>query len=206
MLRLGNQSKIEDLSEENFDPNRPNYEISYVSSHEKAIKLVRKAVRSIRDFSQLPVLTLVSSPSPNILVYQVPELRDMPRAVMSCPGQDVYPAIGWQTHVVRKCMRDILSCKSWLLLRLDAARYSHLPVASFGEDWIIDTCDALFSRTLRDAGVLSWIRDESQPSLACHPEDIANKLVTEEQKERVQLAWPGMYRGFAYRSKSATWQ
>lgn len=41
-------SEIEDLSEENFDPNRPNYEISYVSSHEKAIKLVRKAVRSIR--------------------------------------------------------------------------------------------------------------------------------------------------------------
>ena len=41
-------SEIEDLSEENFDPNRPNYEVSYVSSPEKAIKSVRKAVRSIR--------------------------------------------------------------------------------------------------------------------------------------------------------------
>ena len=148
-----------------------------------------------RDFSQMPVLTLLCSSSPNMLVYQVPELRDMPRALMSCPVQDVYPAIGWQTHVMRKCMKEILSCKSWLLLRLDASRYAHLPVAAFGEDWIIDTCDALFSRTLRDAGVLSWIRDESQPRLACHPEDIANKLVTEEQKERVQLAWPGVYRG-----------
>lgn len=79
-------------------------------------------------------------------------------------------------------------------MRLDASRYAQLPVGSFGEDWIIETCDALFSRMLSDSGILLWTRDESQPDLSCHPQDVADSLVTAEQKERVTLSWPGMYR------------
>lgn len=79
-------------------------------------------------------------------------------------------------------------------MRLDASRYAHLPLSSIGDDWVIDACDALFGRQIQDAGLLLWTKDEGEPDISCHPRDIANELVTGEQRQRLQLSWPGVYR------------
>ena len=46
------------------------------------------------------------------------------------------------------------------------ARYAHLPVGRLGADWMLDTADALFGRSLRDAGHLLWAADPALPDVA----------------------------------------
>ena len=147
-----------------------------------------------RDRAKLPTLLLLSSPTPAHVAHMLPELNGIPHATISSIGEEKYPSLGWQTVALKSCLKQIVMSKNWLHMRLDASRYAQLPVATFGDDWIIDTCDALFSRKLGDAGILSWAKDETQPDLSCHPLDVAQELMTAEQKERVQLSWPGMYR------------
>lgn len=146
-----------------------------------------------RDRAKSPTLLLLSSPSPTHLIHILPELHDMAYSIMYTI-REPYPSLGWQPFALKDCFKQVLTCQDWLQMRLDASRYAQLPVGSFGDDWIIETCDALFSRMLSDSGILLWTKDESQPDLSCHPLDVADSLVTAEQKERVTLSWPGMYR------------
>lgn len=149
-----------------------------------------------RDKARSPTVMLVTSTDIVRILHSLPELNDMACAEMSRMEDDFenFPALGWQTHVVKGCVRQMLASKDWLRMRLAASRYAHLPLASIRDDWVIDTCDALFSRHLIDAGQLLWTRDGGQPDLSCSPIDIANELVTGEQGQQVRLAWPGVYR------------
>lgn len=77
-----------------------------------------------------------------------------------------------------------------LQARIQAAQYAHLPLCSFGPDWVIDTCDALFARQLREAGHVLWTADPSQPDLATRPPDLAEEATLQEQHKNTQvLGW-----------------
>ena len=178
-----------------FDADAPKFELSY-ANRKQAFKELQKILKTLRTRSKSPTLLLVSSPSMTLagLAHLLPELADMPHAAVSAADELAYPSLGWQVFALKDCFKQMLTCKKWLQMRLDAARYAQLPVGSFGNDWIIDTCDALYSRMLKDAGILVWTKDESQPDLSCRPVDIAERLVMAEQKERLQITWPGLYR------------
>lgn len=195
-------SSLTDMTDVNFpvgvgelDTDAPKFELSY-ANRKQAFKDLHKILKTLRTRAKSPSLLLVSSPSMTLagLSHLLPELADVPHAAVSAADELAYPSLGWQVFALKDCFKQMLTCKKWLHLRLDAARYAQLPVGSFGNDWIIDTCDALYSRMLKDAGILVWTRDESQPDLSCRPADIAERLVTAEQKERLQITWPGVYR------------
>lgn len=105
-----------------------------------------------------------------------------------------YPALAWQLPAARAAVRQLLGAGGWLGMRLQAAQYAHLPLASIGADWVLDACDALYARQLRDAGQLLWAVNESQPDLGGRPHDVAEDLVLHEGHERVEVSWPGAYR------------
>lgn len=77
-----------------------------------------------------------------------------------------------------------LSC---LQARIQAAQYAHLPLCNFGADWVVDTCDALYARQLREAGQLLWAADPTQPDLASRPEDLAEAATLQEQHRATQV-------------------
>jgi DNA polymerase epsilon subunit 1 len=180
-------------SQGDLNADAPKFEMLYCSKKNAAQDL-RKILKTLRTRATAPTMLLLSSPNPASSVHLLPELSEMPHALMSSDEDQSYPSLGWQTFAIKDCFKQMLTCNKWLEMRLDAARYAQLPVGSFGNDWIIDTCDTLYFRMLKDAGILLWARDESEPDLSCRPTDIANRLVTAEHKERVQISWPGMYR------------
>ena len=145
-----------------FDADAPKFELSY-ANRKQAFKELQKILKTLRTRSKSPTLLLVSSPSMTLagLAHLLPELADMPHAAVSAADELAYPSLGWQVFALKDCFKQMLTCKKWLQMRLDAARYAQLPVGSFGNDWIIDTCDALYSRMLKDAGILVWTKDES---------------------------------------------
>ena len=194
-LSLSELDGVVSIDAEDFDADAPKFELTY-ATRKQAFKDLQKMLKSLRTRAKVPTLLLVSSPSMTLagLSHLLPELADTPHAVMSGADEMSYPSLGWQVFALKDCFKQMLTCKKWLCMRLDAARYAHLPVGSFGNDWIIDTCDALYSRMLKDAGILVWTKDESQPDLSCRPADVANRLVTAEHKERLQISWPGVYR------------
>lgn len=49
------------------------------------------------------------------------------------------------------------------------ANYAHLPLGHIGGDWVLDTADALFARTLRDADCLLWAVDSTLPQVPGDP-------------------------------------
>jgi len=192
---LSEMEDVVNVDAEDFDADAPKFELTY-ATRKQAFNDLQKILKTLRTRAKAPTLLLVSSPSMTLagLSHLLPELADTPHAVMSAADELSYPSLGWQVFALKDCFKQMLTCKTWLRMRLDAARYAHLPVGSFGNDWIIDTCDALYTRMLKDAGILVWTKDESQPDLSCRPDDVANRLVMAEHKERLQISWPGVYR------------
>jgi len=140
------------------------------------------------------------------LRHSLPSLADLPCAEMPNPSGDApHPALGWQVPAVRGAVRRLLTVGGWLSVRLQAAQYAHLPLSSIGADWVIDACDALYARQLRDAGHLLWAVDPMQPKLGGRPRDVAEGLVLHEGQERVELGWPGVYYCVCL-ERSATWR
>lgn len=74
-----------------------------------------------------------------------------------------------------------------LQARIQAAQYAHLPLCSFGPDWVVDTCDALYARLLREAGHVLWAADPAQPDLASRPPDQAEAATLMEQQRETQV-------------------
>ena len=142
-------------------------------------------------------MLLLNAADTQALTHALPPLADLPCATM--PHEDAsstsaYPALAWQLPAARAAIRHMLAAGGWLSMRLQAAQYAHLPLASIGADWVLDAFDALYARQLRDAGHLLWTADETQPDLGGRPRDVAEDLVLREGQERVEVAWPGAYR------------
>jgi hypothetical protein len=72
--------------------------------------------------------------------------------------------------------------------RIQAAQYAHLPLCAFGADWVLDTCDALFARQLRETGHVLWAADSAQPDLASKPTDYAAASTLREQQRETQAS------------------
>ncbi len=79
--------------------------------------------------------------------------------------------------------------------RIQAAQYAHLPICGFGADWVVDTCDALFARQLREAGQLLWASNPTQPDLASKPEDQSEAATLQEQQRQTQVQMAGAVGG-----------
>ena len=140
-------------------------------------------------------MLLLNSHDPGHLRHALPALVDFPCAAMPADqGDAAYPALGWQLPAARAAAARLLSAPGWLAVRLQAARYAHLPLASIGADWVVDACDALFARQLRDAGHLLWGADPGQAALAARPRDVAEAAVLREGRAALELTWGGAYR------------
>lgn len=140
-------------------------------------------------------MLLLNTPDVQQLRHSLPALADLPCAAMQTPADDsIYPALGWQMPAAKSAARRLLAAGGWLTMRLQAAQYAHLPLSSIGADWVIDACDALFARQLRDAGHLLWTVDATQPELGGRPQDVAEGLILHEDQNRVEVSWPGVYR------------
>lgn len=139
-------------------------------------------------------MLLLSAPDADRLRHALPALADFPCAAMPPPGGDAYPALSWQLPAARAAARRMVAAPAWLAARLQAARYAHLPLASIGEDWVVDACDALFARQLRDAGHLLWAADPAQPDPGGRPRDVAEASVLREGHAAAEVSAPGAYR------------
>ena len=149
-----------------------------------------------RDRARGPTVLLLNTTDAQSLTHSLPSLADLPCAIMPL-GEDTattYPALAWQLPAARAAIRQLLGAGGWLSMRLQAAQYAHLPLASIGDDWVLDACDALYARQVRDAGQLLWAEDQNQPDLGGRPHDVAEDLVLREGQERVEVSWPGAYR------------
>ena len=172
----------------------PKMDIVYSRSFEKALKLLGKELTKIVDRALGANVLLINAPNLDSLRRKLPALNDVAWAEMKLSKDDEYPTLGWQIHAARLAIERIVSAPNWLRLRLQASRYAHLPLASIGQDWILDACDALLARQLREANHLLWTRDDSQPDLSSRPNDVAEALLLHEGDHRIELACSGAYR------------
>lgn len=176
----------------------PQCRVTYVRSREKAAKELQKVlVLRVRDRARGPSVLLLNAPDLQQLRHALPVLGDIPCCAMPLgngSSADAYPALGWQTPAARTAVHRLLTAYRWLEMRIDAARYAHLPFSSIGADWVLDACDALFARQLRDQNHLLWTVDGAQPDLGGRPTDVADSLLINERPERLEVAWPGAYR------------
>ncbi|GAB4815178.1 hypothetical protein N2152v2_002224 [Parachlorella kessleri] len=177
-------------------PPTPAFEVVFTKSLAEAYKAIQRTLRDARDRSSAPGLMLLSAPDASDLQHNVPVLADFPCANVPAEGQgaQAFPALGWQMQQTRAVLQQLVIMPQWLQARIQAAQYAHLPLCSFGADWVLDTCDALYARQLREAGHLLWAADPSQPDLASKPLDFAAAATLEEQQHDMQVCFPGAYR------------
>ena len=173
----------------------PTMEVHYARSQVLAYKAVQKQLMRIRDRALGPTVLLLDAADPDHLPHFLSVLGELPVVAMSTHSSlSAYPALGWQLPAVSQATHRILGAGSWLLGRLQAAQYSHLPLSAFGSDWVIDACDALYARQLRDAGHLLWAQDHGQPDIIYRAGNLADNLTLGETQSALELSYPGVHR------------
>lgn len=176
-------------------------EVRYTKSFEKALKSVNTELKTVQGrFSGANVL-LIDAPNIESLKSTLPVLDNFSWAEMKTSQADQYPSLGWQLHATRMAIERLVAAPEWLKLRLQAARYAHLPLSSIGEDWVIDACDTLFARQLRDGNHLLWLEDDCEPEISGRPYDVAEALILQGSHKRLELTWPGAYRSVCFEVK-----
>ncbi|KAK9830879.1 hypothetical protein WJX81_001263 [Elliptochloris bilobata] len=185
------------------EPPAATFEVAYVRSAEDAYRSLQAALAALRQRHRGPLAVVVEVLGGLArLARAVPALDAFPSIEVPAHSADgAYPSLGWQPRATQTAVKRIAAHGPWLRERAEVARYCHLPVGRLGPDWVLDAADALFGRSLRDAGHLLWAADPALPDIAGRSALAAADAALVDEAPSMEVAFPGAYRCVCVRLK-----
>ncbi|KAM3572228.1 hypothetical protein VYU27_005762 [Nannochloropsis oceanica] len=167
---------------------------AYVASLNSALAQLNAALASYLQERHGPTVVFSQSVLDlSILRRYVPALNDMPVVSMPSNADDNrYPALSWQSYSTQRMIQRFLCMPAWLQDRLEAARYSHLPLGNLGADTQRTMADVFFGRLLDGNRHVLWASESTRPDLG-GAEDDENDAWADEATNPV-IRVPGAYR------------
>jgi len=171
-----------------------NFRSSYVDSMTTALSHLHGYLTEYLQQRHGPTVILAQTATIlSLLRRQVPTLNDFPVVMMPSNADDNrYPALGWQSYSCQRMVQRYLNYPLWFSDRLQAARYSNLPVGNISHDPQRMISDVTFARLLKHNRYLLWASESSKPDLGgCEGDE--NDAWSEEAVSPV-MCFPGAYR------------
>ncbi|TFJ85676.1 hypothetical protein NSK_003184 [Nannochloropsis salina CCMP1776] len=167
---------------------------TYVASLKSALAQLNAALTGYIQERHGPTVVLSQSVLDlSILRRSVPALNDLPVVSMPSNADDNrYPALSWQSYSTQRMIQRFLCMPGWLQDRLQAARYSHLPLGNLGLDPQRTMADVLLGRLLHGNRHVLWASEGTRPDLG-GAEDDQNDAWADEASNPV-IRVPGAYR------------
>ena len=158
----------------------------------------KAAVEALRKYSSErngPTVVVAQTPfSPAVLRRKMPTLgADFPVVRMASHRADQqYPAMQWHIHGARTVVERYLQMPNWMRLRLQCARYAHVPLGNLGDDPVCTMVDVFFARLMQHNRHLLWASESGHPDLGGVEGDENDIWADEDRPEPVCV--PGAYR------------
>jgi len=167
---------------------------TYVASLNSALAQLNAALTTYLQERHGPTVVLSQSVLDlSILRRSVTALNDLPVVSMPSNADDNrYPALSWQSYSTQRMIQRFLCMPAWLQDRLQAARYSHLPLGNLGLDTQRTVADVFFGRLLDGNRHVLWASESTRPDLG-GAEDDENDSWADEATNPV-ICVPGAYR------------
>lgn len=106
-----------------------------------------------------------------------------------------FPALDWIRYACRNMSSRFIDMGDWFENRVNAARYSFIPIGNLPHDAPIFIIDTVFARTLSMNKHLVWYSDTPRPDLGGH-EDRNFRIYFQEEMENPEVINKGFYRNY----------
>jgi DNA polymerase epsilon subunit 1 len=132
----------------------------------------RELARLQKDRTAATVLILQSPLTLAVHLQTIRALGDMPVVCMPANLHDNdYPALGWETPIVRKMIRRSLAVDEWWNYQVELARFAHIPIGNVEPDSISFITDVSYARHLSAQNYCLWCSSAALPDLGGNEEE-----------------------------------
>ena len=158
-----------------------------VATDAEAKSRVNIVLRDYKDTRKGPCILIVGSSVPIVhLMDGIPFIKDYPYKVIPYPNPlREFPALGWQTQIVRKIMTVYFTVEKWIRSEINLSNYTDVPLCNMHSDWAISYMDLLFARELVKKDMVLWYSVSERPDLGGRQEDSTQPNLIDESEYEI---------------------
>ena len=163
-----------------------------VTTQRRALQELGDEVKKLQKEESRPMMLVVQSPNPQMLLHDLPILRNMPVLKLAQDEADKQlPPLGWQSFVAKRVVGHYLDLGLWIQHLLEFSRYGNVPLCNLERDDPRFLIDIAYARRLQKERVVLWWSQDARPDHAQHQKD--DILGAMETVEMPAVNNPGTY-------------
>lgn len=173
-------------------PDSMHFKTVQVTTHRRALQELADGVRKIQKEETKPLMLVVQSQSPQLLVHDLPILQGMPLLKLKPQESDkALPPLGWQSFVAKTLVSHYLDLGIWISHLVAFSRYGNVPLCNLESDDPRFLIDIAYARRLQKERIVLWWSQDARPDHAGHEKD--DVLSAMESIEMPSVNTPGTY-------------
>ncbi|KAI1344490.1 DNA polymerase epsilon [Xylariaceae sp. FL0016] len=148
------------------------FKVTQVTTRRKAHLEIGDLVKKTKKDEVKPLMLVVQSSQPNMLVHDVPILADFPILPLRYDQADgALPPLGWQSVIAKRLVSHYFNLGSWVVHLTALARYGDIPLCNLERDDPRFLIDIAYARRLQMNNVVLWWSPGPRPDHAGYEQD-----------------------------------